>query len=116
RAIEDPSLVDYIRERRITLDICPTSNVRTNCVASLETHPLRQLWQAGVQITLNSDDPPMFHTTLLDEYRLAVTHMGFTLSELAHMSLTAVRSSLLPANERQQLEASFQYEIERLAL
>ena len=116
RAVEDPQLVEHIRERRITLDICPTSNVCTNSISGLEAHPLRQLWEAGVQVTINSDNPSMFHTTLLDEYRLAVTHFGFTPAELAQMSLTAVHASLLPSQERSQLEARFQEEIERLGL
>jgi adenosine deaminase len=116
RASEDVALVEYIRSRGIVLDICPTSNVCTNAVASLQDHPLRQLWQAGVKVTLNSDNPPMFHTTLLDEYRLAATHFGFTPAELAQLSMTAIHASLLPSEEKLQLAAAFQNEIDGLNL
>lgn len=116
RAIEDPILIDTLREREITLEVCPTSNVCTGCVPHWEDHPLRRLWDASVLVTINSDDPPMFNTTLLDEYRIAITKFGFTPKELAQLSLNAVRSSLLPLEERRQLEDLFQMKIEQLGL
>jgi adenosine deaminase len=116
RAAEDPALVDYLRAHHIVLDICLTSNVRTGCVSNLESHPLRFLWDAGVPVTLNTDDAPMFNTTLLDEYRLASTHFGFTPAELAQVSLTAIRASLLPAEDRARLLATFQREMELLGV
>ena len=116
RAAEDSTLVDYLREREIALEICPTSNVCTGSVPNLEAHPLRYLWDAGVLVTINSDDPPMFNTTLLNEYHLAFTRFGFTLQELARLSLNAARSSLLPVEKRTQLIESFQADIARLGL
>jgi adenosine deaminase len=116
RAVEDPTLIDTLREREITLEICPTSNICTGCVSGWEDHPLRQLWDADVLVTINSDDPPMFNTTLLDEYRIAITKFGFTPKELARISLDAAHSSLLPLEERKRLIEVFQVEIERLGL
>jgi adenosine deaminase len=116
RAIEDPILVDTLRKREITLEICPTSNVCTGCVSHWEDHPLRQLWEANVLVTINSDDPPMFNTTLLDEYRIAITKLGFTPKELARLSFNAVHSSLLPLEKRMRLEDLFRIEIGRLGL
>jgi aminodeoxyfutalosine deaminase len=67
RAVEDPALVAHLAERRIALDMCPTSNLRLGVCRSLEEHPLRRLRESGVPITVNSDDPTMFGTTLNDE-------------------------------------------------
>jgi adenosine deaminase len=114
RAIADPALMAYLRDHRIPLEVCPTSNVCTGAVPSLEAHPVRLLYDAGVYITLNSDDPPMFNTTLLDEYLLLAARFGFTARELAHLSLNAVHAAFLPAAEKQALAARFQAEIDHL--
>ena len=116
RAAQDRELVRYLRERGVVLEICPTSNLRTGAVSSLAAHPLPQLWDAGVRLTINSDDPLMFHTRLVDEYRLAVTHFGFTPTELARVSLTAVQAALLEPQARLHLEAAFRDELGRLGI
>ncbi len=90
RSIEDPVLVQYLRDRRIPLEVCISSNVCTSAIASLKDHPVRRLYDAGVAITLNTDDPPMFHTTLIREYELARDAFGFgdeDLREVAGNSL-----------------------------
>lgn len=73
RAVEDPALMDELREREIVLDVCPVSNVRTGAVRSLEEHPLRELASAGVRCSINTDDPAMFDTDLEREYRAAAS-------------------------------------------
>jgi adenosine deaminase len=70
RAIEDPALVAHLAERAIALDVCPTSNVCLRVYPSLAAHPLRLLHEAGVPVTVNSDDPTMFGTTLREEFSL----------------------------------------------
>jgi aminodeoxyfutalosine deaminase len=82
RAIEDPALVAHLRERGIPLEICITSNLVTGVVARLEDHPVRRLYDAGVPIVLNTDDPAMFGCTLTGEYRLAARAFGFSETEL----------------------------------
>ncbi|MEK7407865.1 MAG: adenosine deaminase [Acidobacteriota bacterium] len=82
RAIENPALVAYLRDHRIPLEICISSNVATGAVASLKAHPVRALYEAGVPIVLGADDPAMFHTTLSHEYELAAHEFGFTEDEL----------------------------------
>ena len=82
RAIEDPALVAHLREHRIPLEICITSNLVTGVVARLEDHPVRRLYDAGVPIVLNTDDPAMFSCTLTGEYQLAARAFGFTEAEL----------------------------------
>ena len=75
-AAADPELLAHLAEHRIALEVCPTSNVRTRAVATIEEHPLRRLVDAGVLVTINSDDPPMFGTTLNDEYAVAAKLLG----------------------------------------
>lgn len=86
RSIEDPRLVERLREKDIPLEICITSNVRTGAVASLADHPVRRLYDAGVPIVLNTDDPALFGCTLAGEYELARREFGFTEEELAQLA------------------------------
>ena len=81
-AAHDPELMRHLRERDIPLEICITSNLVTGVVARMEDHPVRRLYDAGVPITLNTDDPAMFGCTLTGEYRLAARHFGFSEAEL----------------------------------
>lgn len=76
RAVEDPDLMRRLRDDDIPLEVCITSNVCTGAVESLDRHPIRKLFDAGVPITLSTDDPALFRTTLADEYRIAVEHFG----------------------------------------
>jgi aminodeoxyfutalosine deaminase len=71
RAVDDPQLLEELREREIVLDVCPISNVRTGAVGSLDDHPLRQLLEAGVRCSISTDDPAMFDTDLSREYEAA---------------------------------------------
>ena len=91
RAIDDPELVRRLRDGQIPLEVCITSNVLTGAVASLETHPVRRLFEAGVPITLSTDDPGIFGTTLERELRIAEDVFGFSQTELAQVELTADR-------------------------
>ena len=86
RSIEDPVLVRHLADRRIPLEVCITSNLATGAVRSLEEHPLRQLYDSGVPVVLNSDDPAMFHTSLVQEYETARDQFGFTVRELEKMA------------------------------
>jgi adenosine deaminase/aminodeoxyfutalosine deaminase len=91
RSIEDPVLVAHLRDRRIPLEVCITSNVMTGAVASLDRHPIRRLFDAGVPITLNTDDPGIFRTSLEQEFEIARKHFGFTEAELETIRENALR-------------------------
>ncbi len=89
RAVEDPSLMRHLADRDIPLEVCITSNVVTGVVARLEDHPVRRLFDAGVPITLNTDDPAIFDTTLTREFEIARQHFGFTHEELTLVAANA---------------------------
>ncbi|HEX5691696.1 MAG TPA: adenosine deaminase family protein, partial [Roseiflexaceae bacterium] len=114
RSADDPQLLKYLREHDVTLDVSPTSNVRTGAVADIGAHPLRKLYDAGVPVTLNTDDPIFFGTTLVDEYRLAAREFGFDVAELAQISLNGARAVFLPDDERNALVERFTDELDRL--
>lgn len=82
RAVDDPDLMRRLREEQIPLEVCITSNVKTGAVASLGAHPVRKLFDAGVPITLNTDDPGVFETNLAREFGLARNIFGFSEAEL----------------------------------
>ncbi len=107
RCLEDPALVAELRDRRIPLEVCPSSNVCLGVAPSWPGHPLPRLWEAGLYVTLNSDDPPLFNTTLTDEYVHAAEVFGLDAAALKALSLNALRASFLPAPERAALEARF---------
>jgi adenosine deaminase len=94
-AVRDPVLLGYLAQHRITLEVCPTSNVRTRSVANLTQHPLPALVAAGVPVTINSDDPPMFSTTLNREYAVAARLLGLAANGVAELARAAVRASFL---------------------
>jgi len=115
RAIEDPRLVEFLRQRQIPLEVCPTSNIRLGIYPDYTAHPLRRLWQAGLLVTVNSDDPAMFGADLNDEYQVLVEHFDFSVAELQQISLNGIRASLLPEAQKQRLKAEFLAEFSRLA-
>jgi len=93
RAVEDPALIAELAERGIVLEVCPTSNVATKVFSGYESHPLRALHEAGVKLTLGSDDPPYFGATIGGEYAVARERFGFEEGELETITRTAVQGS-----------------------
>ncbi len=83
RAVDDPALCRELRDRRVPLEISISSNVATGAVPNLESHPVRRLFDLGVPVVLNTDDPAMFHTSLRREYQIAQDAFGFSDSEIA---------------------------------
>ncbi len=102
RCLDDPALVAELRELQLPLEVCPTSNYCLGVVSRDEPHPLRQMVDAGLCCTVNSDDPPMFGTTLVEEFR-RLARQGFSLDELRRLNLNAVESCFLPPEEKHAL-------------
>jgi len=92
-AMQDPALVDYLAEHRIPLEVSPTSNIATQAVPSYAEHPLPAMVDAGLVVTINSDDPPMFGTDLTNEYVVASELLGLDEQGAAELARTAVRVS-----------------------
>ncbi|HVE78111.1 MAG TPA: adenosine deaminase [Gemmatimonadaceae bacterium] len=115
RLIEDESLTAFVNDRRIALEICLTSNVQTHAAASYAAHPLRQYFDRGLNVVLNTDNRLMSGTTLTDEYERAARHLGFSFDELARVALNGFESAFLPYPDRQRLTAEARAEITRLS-
>ena len=103
RCLEDPALVDELCARQIPLEVCPTSNVCLHVAPDFAHHPLPQLLEAGLYVTLNSDDPAMFNTTLTDEYLRCARHFGFNKAIVEQLVMNAAHASLLPSDQCEQL-------------
>ncbi len=100
RAAEDPALMRSLAESGVFLHVCPTSNVMLHAAPSYEAHQLRVLYEAGVKVTINSDDPLLFGSSITDEYIHARTRMGFSMADLRRMAAWAFEASLLPEDEK----------------
>jgi len=95
-AVRDPELIQELKTRRVPLELNPTSNVRTGVCPSFAAHPLRHYFEAGLLVTLNSDDPAFFGSNLANEYLLAHTEQGFSPDELRRLAENSIRASFLP--------------------
>ena len=105
RAVEDPALVEYLVERRLPVTSCPGSNVATGAVASLAGHPIRRLFEAGVLVSVATDDPAMFGLSMAGELAALQSTLGFTDDEIRQLLLNAVDSCWLPNAARTDLRA-----------
>ena len=94
-AEQDDDLIAVLAERQVPLELNITSNLRTGCCAALAEHPVKRYFEEGLMITLNSDDPPFFGATLLDEYRLAHHEFEFTLEQLRELAANSIEASFL---------------------
>ncbi len=104
-AAQDPELLAHLAEHRIALEVCPTSNIATRAVATLEEHPIGAFARAGVIVTVNSDDPPMFGTDLNTEYAVAARLLGLDRGGVAALARDAVTASFLDEAGKRTLTA-----------
>jgi aminodeoxyfutalosine deaminase len=121
--LHDPALMDDLAKRGLPLEICPTSNLRTGALgrqlgaggAGIERHPLKEFFDRGLRVVLATDDPAMFETDLLREFRVAA-ELGFSPAELARLAEASFASALLPQAERQKYLDLFRRQAETLGL
>jgi adenosine deaminase/aminodeoxyfutalosine deaminase len=95
--------MELLSQRQVPLEICVTSNLRTGCCITLEEHPVRRYFDAGLMVTLNSDDPALFGSDLQGEYRLAQSDFGFTAEHLRELAANSIEASFLPADRKVML-------------
>ncbi|MFA7288510.1 MAG: adenosine deaminase [Melioribacteraceae bacterium] len=100
RAIEDPMLIEYLIKRKIPLEICITSNLKTKVFDSIEKHPFKYLDEMGIIVTVNSDDPPMFGSNITDELILLNKEFGYGINDLVRFMKNSVKSAFLEENDK----------------
>lgn len=105
-AVQDPSLMEYLRERQIPIEVSVTSNYATGAVAAGAEHPVRRMVDAGLLVVINSDDPAMFHTSLSQEYVRLVERHGFTRDEARRLARNGFQAAFLSDREKQRYLAS----------
>ncbi|KUH36720.1 MULTISPECIES: adenosine deaminase [Streptomyces] len=103
-AVRDPRLLAHLAEHRIALEVCPTSNIATRAVTDLDLHPIKEMVAAGVLVTINSDDPPMFGTDLNGEYAIAARLLGLDERGVAALAGNAVEASFLDRAGKEHLK------------
>lgn len=114
RSIEDPGLVEELARRGVPLEVCPSSNVFLGVAPSIAEHPFDRLHRAGLRLSINSDDPPMFNTTLSDEYVHLHEAFGYDADQLASFALAALDQSFLAPAEKRRLDEEYRREIRSL--
>jgi len=114
RSIEDAELVAYLAHHQVPLEVCPHSEICLGVYPSLAEHPLPHLYAAGVPLSVNSDDPPLFHTTLNDNVYTLHDPFHFSLATIDEILLNGVTHSFMPATKKQKMEEEFRGEMKRL--
>ena len=97
---QDPELIEELAERQVPVEICVTSNLRTGCCPALGEHPVRRYFDDGLMLTLATDDPAMFHTSLASEYQLVQQTFGFTDEHLRELARNSFEASFLPSEKK----------------
>ncbi len=106
-AAQDPDLIEELSYRQIPVEICLTSNLRTGCCKSATEHPVKNYFDQGIMVTLNTDDPALFSTTLAREYQFAQDTFGFTDEHLRELARNSFEASFLPAEKKLELLSLF---------
>jgi adenosine deaminase len=110
RAVEDPQLVDYLAEKRIPLELCVLSNVRTAVVSDVASHPARTYYERGIPLSINTDDPKMFGSSLAEEYLALHRNLGFSRADTRRLVEQAVATSWLPEPRKRDVLSGLQSE------
>jgi adenosine deaminase len=114
RAYEDPRLLSLLEEQQIPLEMCVMSNVRTGICRSVEAHPIKQYFDRGLMVTVNSDDPTMFNTSIHQEYLALAQRLGFTAEDLKRLSMNGVSASFMPQEAKETMRRQFEGEWQQL--
>ena len=110
RSIEDPALVERLVHDGIVLEVCPVSNIALNVYSDFAIHPMKELVESGIRVTINSDDPPLFDTTLARDYEVAEFECGLSRSDIDQCTLTALEAAFVDEKTRSRLMKRFERE------
>lgn len=114
QGIHRSDVIQLLQDKKIPLEMCPTSNIQTAAIERMSRHPLQLYHQLGVPVTINTDDPSVSNITLTDEYLVAIRSIGISFDDLKIMILNAARAAFLPPDERLALVAQFETELNTL--
>lgn len=114
RAGEDPQLVLFLKKSQIPLEVCVTSNVKTKVFDLIEAHPIRQFYENGLMVTVNSDDPTMFNTSLTQEYLQLAEKLDFSRQDIKQLTINSVEASFMPDEMKVKMKSQFREEWKRL--
>jgi adenosine deaminase len=103
RSFEDPELVAYLKATQVPLEVCPLSNVRTGVVASIAEHPVKRYFEAGLNVCINTDDPKMFHNSLVQEYMCLMDELGFSVGDIRRLLHNAVTAAWCDDEKKRSL-------------
>ena len=106
-AAQDDKLLAHLADRQIPMEVAVTSNYRTGCIAAIAEHPLRRFVDEGLLVTLNTDDPALFGTTLCREYQIAQEVFGLSNAQLKKLAMDSFRASFLPEAKKRELLGQF---------
>jgi adenosine deaminase len=114
-AIHDETLMNHLKEKGITIECCPVSNVRTRAVDTLRNHPIRTFFDRELSLTVNSDDPTFFGTDMNNEYVQLHEVLGFTMQELFQISLNAIEASFIDEESKEKMRSEFHNEYSKIS-
>ncbi|MFQ5821258.1 MAG: adenosine deaminase [Candidatus Heimdallarchaeota archaeon] len=114
RAKEDPQLIPFLKECQIPLEICVISNVKTKVCESVESHPIKQYYEDGLMVTVNSDDPTMFNTSITQEYLVIAQKLNFTVNDIKQLTMNGIEASFMSEKEKEAMKAQFAREWHQL--
>lgn len=115
RAKEDPRLISLLKKRQIPLEMCVISNLKTGVCKSIENHPIKQYFEQGLMVTVNSDDPTMFNTSINQEYLILAQKLDFTISDLKRLSINSIVASFMSEENKELMKSLFEKEWQRLS-
>ena len=110
RAYEDPQLINYLGEKQIPLEMCVVSNIKTQVCKTFEEHPVRNYFKEGLMVTINSDDPTMFDTSITNEYLVLIQKFGFSLEEIRKINFNSIQASFMTDREKDIMKETFNQE------
>lgn len=116
RLKENPAILDMIRKRRVPLEMCPVSNIQTKAVSGWDAYPIREYFDSGVMVTINTDNPSVSGTNITKEYEMIAEKFGFSLEEIAALIMNGVEASFLEGEEKLALKREFHRQLKELGI